>query len=426
MEGALGTQRCYFLLTVQATWEPSDQAMRTRTGSKNLIREINQAIVLDTVRTLGQVSRAEIALETGLSPATVTGITRELIERNLLREGATGRSAGGRKPVLLQLNASAGYVIGVKVTENEVIAVLTDLDATIIERERENLDHSDVATVVDAVASVSTAWMSGTTRRPIHGLGICIAGAVDSLRGTVRHATYHDWHDVPLAELLEERFGLPITVDNDANALAATERWFGSGRHAANMLVISLGRGVGLGMVLNGRLYRGTRGGAGEFGHVKIAQGGPPCDCGSSGCLETMVGDNALIREIARRIGRNVSIEEAVRLARDGEAAALEVFNAAAEALGRATANLVNVLNPDVIVFSGEGARAADIFQPTVEAALIEHTFDGLGQDVEIVVQSWDDEAWARGAASLLLGELFQPQLHQPGTRRPSLLAQPA
>ncbi len=398
--------------------------MRVRTGSKQLIREINQAIVLDAVRTLDLASRSKIASVTGLSQATVSGITGELIARGLVVESANGESGGGRRPVILELNASAGYVVGVKVTEAEVIAVLTDLAATVVGRHRVILDARDVEGVVDAIAGVVAVLISSAFDRPVHGVGVGLAGVVDANLGVVRHATYHVWRDAPLAQLLEERLELPVTIDNDANALAATEQWFGLGRRVASMLVISLGRGVGLGMVLNGQLYRGAGGGAGEFGHVKVERDGPRCDCGSSGCLEASVSDSAIARDASDRVGWLVTIDEAIELARGGNEDVRSVFVAAGETLGLALANLVNVLNPELIVLSGEGARAADLLRPTLDEALARHCFDGLGDAIELVVEPWDDEAWARGAASLLLGELFQPALHNRDKQRPSLVAQ--
>lgn len=397
---------------------------RVRTGSKQLIREINQAIVLNVVREQGLASRSQIAVATGLSPATVSGIAGQLIANGLLRERATGKSAGGRRPVLLQLNASAGYAVGVKVTESAVIAVLTDLDATIIARQRLTLDRHDVDDVLDAVEAVSSRLILDAADRPVYGVGVGLAGIVDSHNGVVHHAPYGDWREVPLARLLEDRLDLPVIIDNDANTLTATEQWFGAGRSVSNLLVVCLGHGVGLGMVLDGQLFRGANGGAGEFGHVQVEPSGSTCACGASGCLESVISDPAISSEVSRRIGRRVTIDEAADLARSGERAALDVFLEAARILGVATANLVNILNPDVIVLSGEGTQAGDIIQEEFETSLRLHCFGSLGDNLRVVIKPWSDEAWARGAASLLLGELFEAPTARPkNSRRPALVA---
>jgi predicted NBD/HSP70 family sugar kinase len=396
---------------------------RVRTGSKQLIREINQTIVLNVVREQGLASRSQIAVATGLSPATVSGITGQLIANGLLRERATGKSAGGRRPVLLQLNAAAGYAVGVKVTESAVIAVLTDLDATIIARQRLTLDRHDVDDVLDAVEEVSSRLILDAADRPVYGVGVGLAGIVDSHNGVVHHAPYCDWREIPLARLLEDRLDLPVIIDNDANTLTATEQWFGAGRSVSNFLVVCLGHGVGLGMVLDGQLFRGANGGAGEFGHVQVKPSGSTCACGASGCLESVVSDSAISSEVSCRIGRRVTIGEAAELARSGERAALDVFLEAARILGVATANLVNILNPDLIVVSGEGTQAGDIIQEEFEASLRLHCFGSLGDNLRVVIKPWSDEAWARGAASLLLGQLFEAPTSRPmNSRRPALV----
>lgn len=391
-------------------------------GSKRMIREINEAIILDAVRTHGYRARHDIATDTGLSAPTVSGITADLIDRNLLYEHSTGESAGGRRPVMLALNATAGYVVGVKVTESAVIGVLTDLAATVVHRRRRKLRNTDVDHVVKLIGDITNDLRAKVPDAPIHGLGVGTAGVIDSTNGIVHHGTYAHWHDIPLGDLLHQHTGLPTIVDNDVNALAVNEHWFGAGKGVANLLVVSLGRGIGLGLILDGRLYRGATGGAGEFGHVKIAGNTTPCVCGASGCLEANVADPALETRFQQIGGKPITTVEAAELARAGNTAYRNIFTEAATHLGRSIANLVNVLNPELIVLSGEGSHAADLMLDAINDALNEHTFNGLADGATIVVEAWDDEAWAQGAASLVLAEVFQPKLRpDTGNLRPSL-----
>ena len=324
-----------------------------KAGSKRLIREINEAIVLDAVRTHGFRSRAEIAADTGLSAPTVSGITADLIDRNLLYEHSTGESAGGRRPVMLALNASAGYVIGVKVTEQAVIAVLTDLAATVLHRRTRKLRGTDVDRVVALIGEICDDLRAKVPGAPVYGLGVGTAGVVDSVNGIVHYGTYAHWRDVPLSDLLYQRTGLPTVVENDVNALAVNEHWFGLGKDVADLLVVSLGRGIGLGLILDGRLYRGAFGGAGEFGHVKIAGDTTPCACGAMGCLEAVIADPALKTRLSELSGTATSTVDGAAAARGGDEAARAVFVEAAHQLGRSIANLVNTLNPELIVLSG-------------------------------------------------------------------------
>jgi predicted NBD/HSP70 family sugar kinase len=392
-----------------------------RTGSKQLIREINQAIVLNAIRTHGSLSRTDIAHQTQVSLPTISDITSELIEAGLLYEQSTGVSTGGRRPTLLALNAQAGYAVGIKLTEETVTLVLTDLNATIVARHSLPIGGHQPEQIAATVRQAFQALAPAAQGRPIFGVGVGMAGVIDRERQLVRHATYFGWHDLPFAQILERQLDLPVVVDNDVNALTAAEQWFGTGRGIADFLVISLGRGIGLGMVLDGRLYHGSRGGAGEFGHTTVVPDGPLCPCGKRGCLEALISDPAIVQRAQAVLGHPVSIQQAVQTALGGDGALQSIFAAAGRTLGLAVANLVNVLNPALVIISGEGVRAGDLVTIPFQRALQEHCFDGLYDDVRVVIEPWGDEAWARGAASLLLGELFQPALRRGDEERPSL-----
>jgi N-acetylglucosamine repressor len=397
-----------------------------RVGSKHLIREINQAIVLNAVRSRGALSRTDIAQETGLSMPTISDITAELIETKLLYERATGVSTGGRKPVMLALNAEAGYAIGVKLTEKTLTAVLTDLDATVVARQSAAIPGHAPEQITGVLEQVVRALVPAAHGRQIFGVGVGMAGVIDRDRNLVRHATYFGWKNLSFAQLLEQRLDLPVIVDNDVNALTTAEQWFGSGRGVADFLVISLGRGVGLGMVLDGRLYRGSRGGAGEFGHTTVVQDGPLCACGKRGCLEALISDPAITQRAAAMLGRDLSVQEVIEAALGGDTGVQSIFAAAGRTLGLAVANLINVLNPALVIISGEGVRAGELVTVPFQRALREHCFDGLADDLQVVTEPWGDETWARGAASLLLSELFQPAIRQGDEVRPSLTVRSA
>jgi predicted NBD/HSP70 family sugar kinase len=396
-----------------------------RTGSKALIREINASLVLSRLHAEPLLSRTDLARRTGLSMPTVSEIVADLLDSGIVEEREIGRSAGGRRPVLLALRPDAGYVVGIKLTETRVIAVLTDLGATIVARRSTPIAATSVDAVVEAVAATVSALRVAAGSGRVFGLGVGLAGVVDRVSGVVRRATYLDWRDVDLAGLLADRTGLPAVVENDVNSLAASEHWFGAGRGVADVAVVSTGRGVGLGMVLGGRLYRGAAGGAGEFGHVKVADG-PACDCGGRGCLEALVGESALARASSRVVGRTLDIDEAAELARAGHAGVAAIFAGAGETLGRAVGNLVNLLNPSLVILAGEGTRSVDLFREDFDRALSGAVFDSLQRELEVVVDTWDDEAWARGAAGLVLAELYQPNLRPDEAGRPSLAARAA
>jgi predicted NBD/HSP70 family sugar kinase len=183
-------------------------------------------------------------------------------------------------------------------------------------------------------------------------------------------------------------------------------------------LVVTLGRGIGLGMVLDGRLYRGGHGGGGEFGHLTLAVGGPVCDCGKRGCLEALAAEPAILRDVRAAIGTQITIAEAADRARAGDATLRAIFEAAGSTIGLALAYLVNLFNPTLLIVGGEGAPTLDLLQGPMEQTMRQHCFDGLLDDVRLVVEPWGDDAWARGAAGIMLDEIFRPTLFHGEERR--------
>lgn len=395
--------------------------MNTPIGNRDLIRAINRSTVLNIIKTNGAISRTEIARISGLSAATVTGISADLIDEGLIFEKAEGNSSGGRRPILLAINPRGGYVVGIKLMEDHAIAAITDLEATIItkhskefrDKSLENALNMLVESVNDLVFEV------GIDQEQIFGIGIGLAGIVDARNGILHYSPYVGWHNVPLGDLLRDRLGVPVRIDNDVNTLTLTEQLFGAGQGIDNFLLVTIGRGVGLGIVVNGQLYRGINGGGGEFGHTVIDPYGPECACGKRGCLETYVADPALVGQAILAASRGdlpaeiQSVEELVAIADQGNDVAREIFRQAGEILGNGIANLINVLSPQEIIISGEGVRAGELLFAPMRSAVEEHVMPGLAGDTTIRVDPWEDDAWARGAASLVLQELFQSPIER-------------
>jgi N-acetylglucosamine repressor len=388
-------------------------------GNRDLIRALNRSTILAMIKIDGPIARAEIARRTGLSPATVTAITSELIEEELVFEKAAGDSSGGRPPILLALNPKGGYVVGIKLTESVATAALTDLEALVVAKKTENLSGATPEIVINDLARMVTelAEEYDIEKRHLLGVGVGVAGIVDAGRGVLRQSPIYGWQNIPLADMLEKEIGVPVYVDNDVNTLTITEKWFGAGQNVENFLTVTLGRGVGMGMVINGQFYRGARGGAGEFGHTMIDPDGPACECGKQGCLETFVGDLGLLRSAKEAAARGEmqapqTIEELTDMAENGDACAKAIFAYAGEIFGRGIANLINVLNPQKILISGEGTRAGKLLFDPMCAAIERCVMPGLIQDTEIQIDPWGDDAWARGAAGLVLRELFESPVH--------------
>ncbi len=379
---------------------------------RQFLKELNRSTILNVIKSHGPIARADIARQTQISPAAVTHQTAALIEDGLIFEKQEGDSRGGRRPILLALNATGTYVVGVKLAETQATLALTDLNAEVVSRDTIELSNRDPISVSDQLAAAINHLLdcSHIDHRRMLGVGVGMAGIVDSVNGICRMSPYNGWHDVPFAELLEDRLDYPVILGNDVNTLTLVEKLYGPGQHVNDLLVVTLGRGVGLGMVLNGKMYRGARGSGGEFGHTTVDPQGVICQCGKRGCLETYVADPWLLRRAAMNGLTAATIEDLLAYARAGDAVALHVYEAAGQVLGQGIANLINLLNPGLIIVSGEGVRAGDFVFPVMREAIKKHTFGQLGEDVVLRIEAVSDDTWARGAAGLVLNEVFEPQ----------------
>jgi N-acetylglucosamine repressor len=387
-------------------------SVRLRSANRQLIRQMNEAVILGMIHDRGPIARTDIADATGLSPATVTGITAEFIGQGLIFEQEPGISTGGRPPVLLSINRDAGCVVGIKLTEQQIIATLTDLGAQMLELRVSPLgDDHRPEDVVASMARIINDLRDTQPDRQFYGAGIGLAGAIDRVAGICRFSPFFHWRDVPLRSLLEAQIDRPVVIENDVSALTLAERWFGGGAGLTDFIVVTLGRGIGLGMVLDGHLYRGGKGAGGEFGHFSMDPNGPRCDCGKRGCLEALVGEQALSGQIESVFGIGVSLDEGVNRARIGDLTAQKIFADAGRTLGIALAGIINVLNPTRVIVGGEGVQMLDLLIDPMRETLAENCFDGLFDDLDLVIEPWGDEAWARGAAGLMLDELFHARL---------------
>ncbi|MDD5368504.1 MAG: ROK family transcriptional regulator [Anaerolineaceae bacterium] len=393
-------------------------------GNRELMRAINRSHILNIIKTYGPISRIEIAHITGLSGATVTGITAILLAEHLIMEKSAGVSSGGRRPIMLTIDPKGGYVIGIKVTEDHLAGALTDLNASVQVRENLPVNGTTIEEVISRIVELVANLINegNILKKQLMGVGIGLAGVVDSANGVLRQSPYFGWQDVPLRAMLQTQLHIPVSIDNDVNTLTLSEKLFGAGQKIDNFLTITIGRGVGLGIVIQGELYRGKSGGAGELGHTVVNPDGPLCDCGRHGCLESYASDKAMLRAVHALYVRGdlssdvIFPEEMISLADSGNRAVQGILERAGTILGMQVANLINLYDPELVIISGEGVRNGNwLFQPMREAVAC-YVMSGVARDTEIRIDTWGDDAWARGAASLVLGEMFKsPVNHDDG-----------
>ncbi len=391
-------------------------------ANRDLMRAINRFAILHTIRDKGDISRIDISRTTGLSQATVTSITAELLKSGMLLEQSNGKSIGGRKPIPLTLNPQGAYTVGVYLSIDQICVVLMDLEAIIINSHTVFLgtENPELELVVDKmIQAVHTClWDANFSKNQISGLGVAIPGLVDSRTGLVHYLPNYQWQNVNLAELLNKRMGIPIFVENSANTLVIFEQWFGVGRGVDNFILITIENGIGMGMVANRQIIRGFNGVAGEFGHTTVDMDGPICRCGEYGCLEAICGNNAIIRDAteAARKGlwlpeqdiESLRVEDVLAAALQGTEAVKDIYHRVGKILGVSINNLQKLFDPEKIIISGKGVLAEELLcAPMLETLHRDISFDN-GARTQLFTQEWKSTNYARGAGALVLQEVYE------------------
>ncbi|MEU9667445.1 ROK family transcriptional regulator [Streptomyces bobili] len=366
------------------------------------------AHLFTTLLSHGPLTRLEMARRAGLSPAAVTKAVRPLIASGYLVEEADAggeadvRPALGRPATLVRVDGGRALFIGVKLTGDEIIGVLTDLCCRILLARRVPLADRGPDAVLDATTDLVRELLTEADGYGVRvaGLGVAVSGDVDRAEGVVRYSPFLDWRDVPLAALVAAGTGLPVTVDNDVRALTVAEQWFGAGVGLSDFAVVTVGAGIGCGLVVHGRVVAGAHGVAGEIGHVTVDADGPPCHCGNRGCLEAVASDGAILARIRETGGTEVTgTAEAVERARQGDTGAREAYARAGNAIGRGIATVANLLGPARVIISGEGLAAYDLFAEQIREAFQAAAFGSAAQ-CDVRTRPLPFEEWARGAAA--------------------------
>jgi predicted NBD/HSP70 family sugar kinase len=340
----------------------------------------------------------------------ITQITKDLLAQGLLTELELSPSRGGRPARLLGLAVDAGGALGVKVATDHITLVECQIDGTVLRSATEPFDATSSDALEDLVALIRV-FIADSARTSLLGIGVATPGNVkEQSVGTVE-STQMGWSQVQLGTRLRQEFDLPVLVDNNVNALATAEILFGQAKGHDDALVVTIGTGIGAGIIADSMVLRGRNGIAGEIGHLPTLEDGPLCQCGARGCLEALIGEQALVDQ-ARKQGV-LTAREGIDALRDradsGDAGAQGVFAGAGHILGRALAGVVNLLDPEVLIISGEGVASWKHwmyrFEPAFRACLIP-----AKRGVPVAVEAWADDRWAQGAACLVLGTPFDEQ----------------
>ena len=374
--------------------------------------------IFERVRAAGNIPRVTLARELGVSPASVTTICAELIEVGLIEEIAAPRDADstrGRPAVALGVRADAHLVAGMKLSDREHTAVIVDFAGNLIADEA--VPRQPGAMTLDALLQTIDTLLArvcakaGIAPRDLSAIGIGVPGFVDVAEGLVHWSSVLVDRAVPLAAAASAHVGVPVTIDNDANLVALAELWFGAGRGLSDFAVVTIEHGVGMGFVMNHRIFRGSGRLGMELGHTKVQLDGALCRCGQRGCLEAYVADYALAREATTALNRpptdtlsiNTLLESLYDHAKAGNVTARSIFRRAGRYLAVGLSNVINLFDPELIILSGERMRYDYLYAAETLAEMEALAINSGRPRPPIEIHAWGDLLWAHGAAALAL-----------------------
>ncbi|WP_436644956.1 ROK family protein [Pseudogemmobacter hezensis] len=403
-----------------------------RPGSGPLIPPLTESArplrqqVFERIRAAGQIPRAQLARELAVSPASVTSATYELIAAGLIEETTTASPEGrGRPAVSLAVRAEALLVAGMKLSDHEHTAVIVDFAGNLIASGmmRRRPGAVDLHELLEATETLldQVCTQAGIERRQLAALGMGVPGFVDTAEGVVLWSSVLTGRQVPLATEVSARLSVPVIIDNDANLVALAELWFGVGRGLTDFAVVTIEHGLGMGFVMNHRLYRGAQRLGMELGHTKVQLDGALCRCGQRGCLEAYVADYALAREATTALDWGHRESQPIELlleslydhAKGGDAIAHSIFRRAGRYLAVGLSNVVNLFDPALIILSGNRMRYDYLYAPETLDEMRNLVIRSGRPLPPIEVHAWGDQLWARGATALALSSVTEALLNR-------------
>jgi N-acetylglucosamine repressor len=373
-----------------------------------------------------EVSRIQIASQLNISPATVGVICKDLIDSGMIVTVGTGQSTGGRRPTFLRLNERGNYFIGCDLGINHIITVLVDIYGNVLDCNSVHINsRSEVDVILDRMISSIRSLIQAAESKQLSviGIGLSLPGLLDISRGiSVFAPNLTHWRDVPIIDRIKNEFGLAVFMDNDARAMALGEFWFGAGRGKRNLVCVNIGSGIGSGIIIEGRLYQGVAGGAGEIGHVTVNDNGPRCPCGSNGCLELMASGPAIAARAiqAVSIGASTQIQAltagnfslidakvVAEAARQGDKLAIDILMDAGRFIGIGVATVANLLSPEMVIIGGGVAQSGEFFIDMIRSTVYQRAYTIIVNKLEIVSSQLKENASAIGAAAIFIQQSF-------------------
>lgn len=403
------------------------EGVRFQTGDQTLLRRINLSAIMNHIREEAPVSRTDLAVTTGLNKTTISSLVNELILDEFVREVGIESGGIGRPRVLLSINPKAGFIISAEIGVDFILVIATDFEPKVVYQFSQDLTLKEeidvVITKLIGLIQGAVEFCKAQGEGKLLGLAVGVPGLVDFSEGRLLFAPNLGWRDVPLREILQKHFeNIHITIDNEANMAALGEYYFGSAYKVDDFLYLSSGVGLGGGIVRQGRLFRGVKGMAGEIGHIIMDPVGILCGCGNHGCWETQVSQKALYRYVIEMIDAGtesllqeltngdltkLSVDKVVEAAKLGDRVAIDALTRVAHYLAIGIASLINVLNPQLVVFGGILSAAWEFIKPVLDQDLQARSLLWERQETEVVLAKHQVNACVMGGVATVYQEII-------------------
>ncbi|RSD27047.1 ROK family protein [Mesobacillus subterraneus] len=378
------------------------------TWNQHVVKKNNKALVLNLIIEKETISRADIASITGLNKTTVSSLVTELLEEELIYESGPGVSSGGRRPVILHFNKNAGYAIGIDIGVNYILGILTDLKGKIVVEKSQVVTRTSYSAIMGTVQTMIQSLIDEMpkSRYGVVGIGVAVPGIVNK-EGSVLLAPNLGWTNIQLKEDLERIFDVPTIIENEANAGAIGELQFGAGQDYENILYVSAGIGIGVGIILNKELYQGRNGFSGEMGHMIIELNGKRCNCGSRGCWEAYASENALLEMAGESYD---SLESLIELAQNGDQSVIGLFEKTGQYLGYGINNIVNTFNPDQVIIGNRLAFIKEWIEAPILTTIENHTLAYHQKEMQLEFSKLGKYSTALGVSAFVVDHFIKEE----------------
>jgi len=390
--------------------------MAIRTGDPEMAREINRSLVLGLLRNVNSTHRAKIAKELNLTKATVSTIVNNLIDEGLVKELGEGESqkAGGRKPVLITLNKSSSYIIGIDIGKTNAVVAIGNLKGDIIKLiRRPTVKNSSVTNVIKQISNLTNKLIkeSKIDRKKVKGVGVSVAGVVERDRGFIKLSPDFNWSNILLSDLLSSELNFPVKIDNCTRAMALGEEWYGNAKKSKNAFFINIGYGIGSAIMIDGKIYNNHS----EFGHLYVTGKKIRCYCGKYGCLEAVASGNAIERTLNEILNKErkswITAKDAAEMAKNGDSVANKIFHDAGKYIGRSISAVANFLNPDKIIIGGGVSLSGDLLLTPIKEEFKKQAMEVINNSTKIEISKLGINAGVLGAIALGLNHfIFKPE----------------